>query len=163
MNTLDPALAQRLRAAWETVNNRWNQWALNYSRGQQFDLLRKLGVQSPDWADLAQALIVLLCGVALAGALWAWWDRHRQDPWQRLQQRVGQRLQALGVAVQPHHGPRERARQVRAALGGAGEALAQQLDALDHARYGGTAPLARGELRRWWAGFAQAARALPAR
>ena len=163
MNTLDPALAQRLRAAWETVNNRWNQWVLNYSRGQQFDLLRKLGVQSPDWADLAQALIVLLCGVALAGALWAWWDRHRQDPWQRLQQRVGQRLQALGVAVQPHHGPRERARQVRATLGAAGEALAQQLDALDRARYGGAAPLARGELRRWWAGFVQAARALPAR
>lgn len=163
MNTLDPALAQRLRAAWETVNNRWNQWVLNYSRGQQFDLLRKLGVQSPDWTDLAQTLITGLCALALGGALWAWWDRHRQDPWQRLQQRVGARLQALGVAVQPHHGPRERARRVRAALGAAGEALALQLEALDRARYGGDATPPRGELRRWWAGFAQAARALPPR
>jgi transglutaminase-like putative cysteine protease len=159
VNTLDPALAERLRAAWETVNNRWNQWVLNYSRGQQFDLLRRLGVESPDWTDLAQALIALLCGAALAGALWAWWDRHRQDPWQRLQARVGARLATLGVTVAAHHAPRERARLVRQHLGSAGEPLALALEALDRARYGGDAPLPRAEMRRWWSGFARTAAA----
>ncbi|MCE2908193.1 MAG: DUF3488 and transglutaminase-like domain-containing protein [Burkholderiaceae bacterium] len=159
VNTLDPALAERLRAAWETVNNRWNQWVLNYSRGQQFDLLRRLGVESPDWTDLAQALIALLCGAALAGALWAWWDRHRQDPWQRLQARVGARLATLGVTVAAHHPPRERARLVRRHLGSAGEPLSAALEALDRARYGGDAPLPRAALRRWWAGFARTAAA----
>jgi hypothetical protein len=162
VNSLNPALAQQLRAAWENVNNRWNQWVLNYSRGQQFDLLRSLGVGSPDWTDLASVLIALLCGGALAGAAWAWWDRHRQDPWQRLQQRVQAQLAALGVAVELHHGPRERAQRVRLALGPRGDALAAELEALDRARYGDAAAGSASALRAWWAGFARAAKATPA-
>jgi hypothetical protein len=128
---------------------------LSYSRGQQFDLLRELGVEAPSWQDLARALTLLLCAVALAGAAWAWWDRHRQDPWQRLQRRVQARLQALGVAVAPHHPPRERARRVRAALGPRGDGLAQALDQLDRQRYGAPGAWA---LRAWWPTFAAAAR-----
>ena len=161
--SLSPALGAQLRAAWETVNNRWNQWVLNYSRGQQFDLLRKLGFASPDWQDLATSLILLLCGAALAGAAWAWWDRRRQDPWQRLQTRVTARLQRLGVTVQLHQGPRERAAQVRAALGLRGEALAQQLDLLDRQRYGEPATSGMASWSAWWRGFARSANAVPQR
>ena len=46
LDTVNPALALRLRSAWEAVNNRWNQWVLNYSRGQQFDLLREPGLRA---------------------------------------------------------------------------------------------------------------------
>ena len=159
MNALDPELAHRLRAAWETMNQHWNQWVLSYSRGQQFDLLRKLGVQSPDWTQLVQALMALLCGAALAGALWARWDRRRQDPWVRLQVRVAARLAALGVAVGAHEAPRERARRVRAQLGPAGELLAAALEALDRERYGRDTALPPAALRQWWAAFAGAARA----
>ena len=157
MARFDPALAASLRGAWETLNNRWNQWVLNYARGQQFDLLRALGFEAPSWQDLASALITVLCTAALGGAGWAWWDRRRQDPWQRLQQRVLQRLQALGVAAQPHHGPRRRAQLVRQALGARGEALAAQLEALDHQRYG-SAHATPVPGRRWWREFATAAR-----
>lgn len=166
VNTLNPQLAAELRRLWETANNRWNQWVLNYSRGQQFDLLKRLGFEAPDWQDLASALIVLLCGAALGGALWAWWDRHHLDPWQRLHQRVQRRLAALGVPVLPHHGPLERARRVRQALGAAGEPLAAELERLDRQRYGGT-EAGRGLPARWWRGFAQqaarVARATPGR
>jgi protein-glutamine gamma-glutamyltransferase len=162
INTFNPQLAAQLRAAWETVNNRWNQWVLNYSRGQQFDLLKRLGFTAPSWQDLATTLITILCGAALAGAAWAWWDRRRQDPWQRLQSRVQKRLLALGVQVAPHHGPRERAARVRAQLGDAGRALAEQLEALDRQRYGGSAGSGRATLALWWAGFARCARQLPA-
>ncbi len=153
MRTLSPELAAQLRAAWESVNNRWNQWVLNYSRGQQFDLLKQLGWRSPSWQDLATTLILLLCAAALAGAGWAWWDRHRQDPWLRLQARVQRRLAALGVPVGPQHAPRTRAALVRAELGARGEALAQALEALDRARYGSAGPTPSAQLRRWWAGF----------
>ena len=152
VNALNPALATRLRNAWEGVNNRWNQWVLNYSRGQQFDLLRGLGFEAPSWQDLAQVLGALMgCG-ALAGAVWAWWDRRRQDPWQRLQRRVQQRLQALGVDVMAHHGPRERALRLRSALGAHGGEAAALLDDLDRERYassGRTAPPGRA----WWRRF----------
>ncbi len=152
VNSVAPALMDRLRRSWENVNNRWNQWVLNYGRGQQFDLLRNLGFDAPNWHDLLSTLILVLCGAALAGAGWAWWDRHRQDPWQRLQQRVLRRLQKLGVDVLPHHAPRERAARLRAALGPAGEAAAAELDALDRQRYGGGATH-WAEHARWWRRF----------
>ncbi|MDO9074095.1 MAG: transglutaminaseTgpA domain-containing protein [Rubrivivax sp.] len=156
VNSLDPALAERLRKAWETVNNRWNQWVLNYSRGQQFDLLRELGFEAPSWEDLAKLLVLVASAVALAGAGWAWWDRHRQEPWQRLQQRVLRRLQVLGVTVRPHHPPRERAARVRAALGPAGEDAARLLEELDRQRYAQAgSPLPR---HGWWRRFQAALR-----
>lgn len=161
MRNLSPELAAQLRAQWETINNRWNQWVLSYSRQQQFDLLQRLGVNSPSWQDLASLLIGLLCAASMAGAAWAWWDRRRQDPWQRLQRRVQARLQALGVDVQAHHAPRERAARVRAALGAAGTAAAAQLDALDLQRYGtaacaaGSGATAQHSHRRWWRQFRQ--------
>ena len=160
INSMNPALAEQLRKQWEGLNNRWNQWVLNYARGQQLDLLKALGVEAPSWQDLAMLLIVLLCCGALGGATWAWWDRRRQDPWQRLQQRVQGRLLALGVAVQAHHAPRARAALVRAALGARGEALADTLDALDAARYARAGPAAAPQ-RAWWQRFQAAARALP--
>ncbi len=160
LGNVSPALAARLRGLWEMVDNRWNQWVLNYSRGQQFDLLDKLGVKSPRWEDLAYLLIGLLCSVSLAGAGWALWDRHRQDPWQRLQLGVMTRLLALGVDVRPHDPPRTRADAVRAALGPAGDALARALERLDHQRYA-TQARTRPD-RRWWRQFlAEAARVPP--
>ncbi|MBK1688094.1 transglutaminase [Rubrivivax gelatinosus] len=155
IGAVNPALAAGLRQAWETLNNRWNQAVLNYSRQRQFDLLRALGVESPDWQDLARALVLLAAAAAAAGAGWALWDRHRQDPWQRLQARVQRALAVRGVEVGPQHGPRARAERVRAALGTAGEPLAAQLEALDRLRYGdGVVQPAR----RWWPGFAKALR-----
>ncbi len=155
LGSVSPQLLARLRSALEAANNRWNQWVMNYSRGQQFRLLESLGVDAPTWQDLALALITLLCAGSLAAAGWALWDRHRQDPWQRLQQRVLQRLAQLQVVVQPHEPPRTRALRVRQQLGESGEALAQQLEALDRSRYAqpGRAGFARG----WWTRFAELA------
>lgn len=158
-NTMNPALASQIRRAWELLDNRWNQWVMGYSRSTQFDLLKRLGVRQPDWADLARALVGLLAAAATAGALWAWWDRRRQDPWQRLQRRLIQRLQAVGVPARAHHPPRTLAVLVRQRHGDAGQALALALESLDRQRYapGGK----RLPDRRWWSGFRQAAARLP--
>jgi transglutaminase-like putative cysteine protease len=157
LDNVSPALAAELRALWETVNNRWNQYVLNYSRGQQFDLLRRLGFEAPSWNDLAFALLYLMSAAALAGALWALWDRYRQDPWARLQRRIQQRLAQLGVEVALHHPPRTRAQLVRQRLGERGTAVAAALEELDRERYGGS-----GVALRWWSRFeAAAAHAAP--
>ncbi|MFO1330614.1 MAG: DUF3488 and transglutaminase-like domain-containing protein [Rubrivivax sp.] len=155
LGSVSPAFAEQLRNAWEAVNNRWNQWVLNYARGQQLDLLRQLGFRSPDWSDLGYVLVALLSSASLAAAGWALWDRYRQDPWQRLQQRVADRLQSLGVTVARHEAPRTRAERVRATLGARGEELAALLDALDRSRYARAAPRVAG--RGWWRDFARAA------
>lgn len=162
LNTIDPDLADRLRRGWEAVENAWNQRVLNYSRGQQFDLLRSLGLKAPEGRDLASLLVLLLAAAALGGAAWAWWDRQRRDPWQRLEQRVRERLAALGVEVAPHEPPLTRAARVRQVLGARGDALASALDVLARSRYGPDArPSAAGGTA-WWRRFRQAAAAAAA-
>ena len=151
LRTMNPELLAQLRAGWEAVNNRWNQWVLNYSRTQQFDLLQSLGIRSPDWQSLGLALLGLLVTGALAGAGWALWDRHRQDPWQRLQAQVREALAPLGVPARPHDPPRRLATLVREQLGDRSDLLAYELDALDRARYG---PKARRKPDpTWWPRF----------
>jgi transglutaminase-like putative cysteine protease len=155
LGNVSPQLLAELRRWLEATNNRWNQWVMNYSRSQQFHLLEDLGVSAPTWHDLAYALIALLCAGSLGGAAWALWDRHRQDPWQRLQRRVLERLTQLHVPVHAHDPPRTRAQRVREHLGAAGEPLALQLEALDRARYAhpGRPRVVPG----WWRRFADAA------
>jgi len=136
LTSVSPALVAQLRAAWESIDNRWNQWVLNYSRGQQLDLLKNLGFSSPSWEDLALLLIGALSTLAGLGAGWAWWDRHRQDPWQRQARQVREALQRLGLPAQPHDTPRALAAQVQGRFGVRGQALATLLLALDAQRYG---------------------------
>ncbi|HJW10790.1 MAG TPA: DUF3488 and transglutaminase-like domain-containing protein, partial [Albitalea sp.] len=136
LGTVSPQLLAQLRSAWETLNNRWNQWVMNYSRGQQFDLLKSLGFDSPSWEDLSLLLIGTLSSMALAGAAWAWWDRHRVDPWVRQMERLRQALQPLGVAASAHDAPRTLAQRVRDRLGPAAGELVEVLDTIDRQRYG---------------------------
>ncbi len=136
LGTVSPALLARLRDGWEAINNRWNQWVLNYSRGQQFDLLERLGWRSPSWEDLALLLTATLSSLALAGAAWAWWDRHRVDPWTRQRAALLVALGRLGITAGHSDPPRALARKVRAHCGGEGEALAQLLERLEQQRFG---------------------------
>jgi transglutaminase-like putative cysteine protease len=157
LHAVNPQLMDSLRRSWERLNNRYNQWVLNYSRSDQYELLERMGVRSPTWEDLAYLIIGLASFAALGGAAWAWWDRKRQDPWQRLQSRVRRRLGALGVKCEPHEAPRTLAARVRAELGDAGTALAAELDALDRLRYGHRA-VSRPDPA-WWRGFVRMAAA----
>ncbi len=158
LTSVSPALAEQLRRTWELLDNRWNQWVMNYSRSRQFDLLEALGVSAPSWEDLTVTLIGLLSIVALAGAAWAWWDRHRQDPWQRLHRQIREALQPLGIQALPHHAPMALAREVRAQLGEAGSPLAQALEALDRSRYGHENRRLPGPA--WWRQFERDAQRL---
>ncbi len=154
LQSIDPSLLPNLRHYWETAQLRWNRWVVQYSRGQQFDLLKKLGVHTPTWEHLVYALIALLTGASLAGAVWAWIERRRRDPWERLQSDMREQLQHLGIEAQLHDAPRILARRVRTELGTQGEAVAQALDALDRHRYATTGT--RRPDPRWWPVFAKA-------
>ncbi len=136
LGSMSPQLLATLRTGWEAANNRWNQWVLSYSRGQQLNLLKHLGFGAPSWEDLALLLAVSLSTLALAGAGWAWWDRHRVDPWVRQQARLRKALHGLGMAAAEHEAPRTLAQRVQQTLGAAGEPLASLLQTLDAQRYG---------------------------
>lgn len=155
---VSPALWLTLRRGWEGVNNRWNQWVLNYSRGQQFELMRRLGWSSPDWQALAQLTAGVIVVLALMGMAWAQWDARRRDPWERQRARLIGTLRGLGLDVHAHMGPRSLADSLRSRHGERAEPLARLLEALDRQRYApGAQHLAP---QQWWRDFRRATDAL---
>ncbi|HYP85104.1 DUF3488 and transglutaminase-like domain-containing protein [Variovorax sp.] len=150
VNAVDPTLLQNMRAAWEAVNNRWNQWVLNYTQGRQLDLMRHLGFSAPSAQDLVLLLLALVIAASLGAALWTLWERHRQDPWLRLLARTRLRLLRAGLALPDTSTPREMAARVRAHFGAddrAAAALADWLLRLEAQRYAARPEATLGALR----------------
>jgi len=135
ITAISPGLSVNLRAAWDALNNSWNQWVLNYTQSKQLDLLKNLGFDSPSWEDLSYVLLGLVVVVALAGALWTLWERSQHDPWLRLLGRVRRRLRKAGLDLPAAAGPRQIATAVTARFGPAGRALADWLLRLEAQRY----------------------------
>lgn len=137
MVALSPALGQQLRAMWDMVNNRWNQWVLNYSQERQFDLLKNIGFNAPSWEDLAYILIGLVVVVSAAGGLWTLWERRQHDPWLRLLHRVHRRMATLGCHTTPATTPRQLAQWLHTHYAQAAEtpAVMQWLNTFEAWRY----------------------------
>jgi protein-glutamine gamma-glutamyltransferase len=135
LGTVDPRLALNLRAAWDALNNSWNQWVLNYTQSKQLDLLKKLGFESPSWEDLSYVLIGIIVFVALCGAAWTLWERRQHDPWLRLLARVRKRLGDEGLELPPAAPPRQIAQLVTARFGQTAQGLADWLLKLEMQRY----------------------------
>ncbi|MGN6526294.1 MAG: transglutaminaseTgpA domain-containing protein [Burkholderiaceae bacterium] len=139
LDAVSPDLVDRMRRWREAVEFRWNQWVLGYNRGAQFDLLRKLGVGSPDTDDLGRVLIIVVTGAALFGAGAAWLDARRRTPGQRFARRLAAALAPLashGVAIAAHESPGAVAATLRRRFGEDAHALAALLDGLERQRYG---------------------------
>ncbi len=144
---LSPDAAQRLRALWEAANNRWNQWVLNYTQERQYDLLRQLGFDSPDWQDLAAVIAGLIVASALGGAAWTLWERLQHDPWLRLLALARARLARAGLDLPEHTPPRTLAAQALAHFGPQAQAVADWLLRLEHLRYAPSPTDPRATLR----------------
>ena len=127
IGTLSPTLLAQWRAGWDAVNNRWNQWVLNYTQAKQFDLIKNLGFANPSFEDLGKLLASLMVLAAVAGMAWARWERSQHDPWVRLLERARRRLAQAGVAAPPQAPPRALARAV-----GSSELPAPLIGALQH-------------------------------
>ncbi|MDR7148382.1 transglutaminase-like putative cysteine protease [Hydrogenophaga palleronii] len=145
---LNPSLATQLRDFWEAVNNRWNQWILNYTQGRQLELLKNLGFDSPRWTDLAYVLLGVIVLVSLAGAAWTLWERQQHDPWLRLLQQARHQLDKLGLSQTEHLPPRALATLVEQRFA-AEEAtpLKQWLLKLEAQRYSKSSTHSLGTLR----------------
>ena len=148
IGTVNPNLAASLRAAWEAMNNSWNQWVLNYTQSKQLNLLKNLGFQSPSWEDLSYVLIGIVVLASLVGALWTLWERTQHDPWLRLHARVRQQLERAGVPVGPASPPRQMAAAVRQRFGPAAAAVHDWLLKLEAQRYAPNAGASLATLKR---------------
>lgn len=135
LGALSPGMVQQMRAVWEAVNNRWNQWVLNYTQSRQMDLLKALGFESPSWQDLTTVMGMLIVAAALGGMGWSLWERSQHDPWLRLMARTRQRLARAGLPLPDTLPPRAMAAQVQARFGPRAQAVADWLLRLEQLRY----------------------------
>jgi transglutaminase-like putative cysteine protease len=130
----------QLRAAWDAVNNAWNQKILNYSETTQLNILKNLGFSSPSWADLSYVLIAIIVAASLIGIAWTTWDKRQHDPWLRLLASVQSRLAktgSLGLTTSANISPRELALAAVNHYGDSAKPLALWLIQLEELRYRG--------------------------
>jgi transglutaminase-like putative cysteine protease len=147
IGAMSPTLAQNIRAAWEAVNNGWNQWVLNYTQSRQLNLLKNIGFEAPSLEDLAYVLLYLLVGASLAGALWTLWERSRHDPWLRLLGQARARLAKAGLQLPDTAPPRQMAQAADARFGPAAQAVRDWLLKLEAQRYAPATPGSLSALR----------------
>jgi transglutaminase-like putative cysteine protease len=69
LGDMDPETLQRMRATWEAIDHRWNEWVLQYSNDDQMQLLRDLGWDTPNWETLGRILALAMAALALGSAL----------------------------------------------------------------------------------------------
>jgi protein-glutamine gamma-glutamyltransferase len=128
-------LITQMRAAWEAVNNSWNQWVLNYSQAKQLDLLKNLGFKSPSWEDLGKVLAGIVALIGLIGAAFTFWERHHQDPWLRQLGKARKQLANAGLPSKESTPPRTLASLALAKFGEDARGLHDWLLQLDALRY----------------------------
>ncbi|GAO72063.1 MULTISPECIES: DUF3488 and transglutaminase-like domain-containing protein [unclassified Comamonas] len=112
-NFVDTGTLEKLRAVWEAVNNRWNQWVINYTQSRQLNLLQSLGFESPSWTDLLRLLAGSLSALALLWLIWARATRPQRDGWSQLMHAARLRLQRAGIASGASDSARSLSRRVQ--------------------------------------------------
>ncbi len=135
LGTLSPDMLNAMRAAWDAVNNRWNQWVLNYGKGQQFDLLKNLGFDTPSWTDLGYVIAALISILSLIATGWAMWERRQHDPWLRLLGQARHRLDKLGLPTPTHLTPRQIGQAATEQFGPSAKSLCNWLLDMERLRY----------------------------
>lgn len=140
LERFSPAVWPAVRGLWERMDNRWQQLILNYSRQDQFDLLKRMGVAQPDWIALGRAGALVIGVIALGSAGLIVWQRRPHDAWSRQRAAVLSMLRGLGLPSAAHESPLRWAEQVRQHFGTPGHELAALLMSLEQSRYAPEAP-----------------------
>ena len=98
-------LLRRLRFSWDTMNNVWNQWVVDYSDVRQQRFLSRLGIDIKDWRSLAGAMLIV-GGIAFAVSVW-WLARAPRvhDPAHRYYLAFCAKLKRRGLVRAEHEAP----------------------------------------------------------
>ena len=138
LSTLSPGLLAQMRQFWDAVNNAWTQRVLNYTQGEQLNLLKKLGFDAPDWRDLTRLLAGVMAVGALLIAAATLIKRRQRDPWLRLLHTAAGQWHEVHVPTPLPVSPRRLAAAIAACDDipeAARQAWADWLNAMERQRY----------------------------
>lgn len=132
---ISPDMMQRMRANWEALNHRWNDWVLGYTTSQQTEVLRSLGLDELSPAK-ASAWLAGLSGLIVAAMGLQRWHRQRiADPWLRLMAQAQRKLHGLGINGTASTGNRALAAAAQAQWGDESQPLQRWLLQMEQWRY----------------------------
>ncbi|RGE39968.1 DUF3488 domain-containing protein [Comamonas testosteroni] len=148
-NFVDVSTLEKLRAVWEAVNNRWNQWVINYTQSRQLNLLQNLGFESPSWTDLLRLLAGSLSTMALLWLIWSRATRSKRDGWSLLMDDARSRLQRAGIDSSASTSARNLASRVQSqwAANTAAKALSDWLLDMERLRYAAAKDITESDLK----------------
>ena len=111
---LDSAWLTQLKLAWDTFNNRWNQWVLGYGQERQYDFLSRLGLEMASWKELAVGLAVGVGALLLAFSVFMLRrpKTGTADPAAVFYRRFCSKLARAGIVRKPGEGPLDFSRRV---------------------------------------------------
>lgn len=99
-------LLQRMRFAWDSLANNWNQWVLGYGPDRQRQFLSRAGIHDADWRMLASLLLIAAALVACVLLLYMLRRQSRiSDPAQRAYLQFCAKLARRGVPRSMAEGP----------------------------------------------------------
>ena len=128
-------LLLHLRANWEAINHRWNDWVLNYSSQNQSQVLRHMGLTRWDAAKAALWLAAIVALVLAGYAIVRWRQRHIPDPWLRLMHQARSQLARAGITHAHSLGHQALAAAAQAQWGDESVQLQQWLQQMEQWRY----------------------------
>jgi transglutaminase-like putative cysteine protease len=110
------AWLDRVRFDWEAVSNRWNQLVLNYSPDRQRETLERLGMKTPDWRDMAIAMVTGVGLICLVVTGWMLRAVREHDPVERAWRAFCKRLARAGAPRESFEGPLDYGKRAAALL-----------------------------------------------
>jgi len=107
---------RQTRMAWDTVNLAWFRWTTGYDIDKQLNLLKQLGIRTPDWIGLILGLFAGVAIFVLAMVISLRRSERDRDPLLAIYQKFEKKLAELSLIKAPSEGPVDFARRVIAEL-----------------------------------------------
>lgn len=112
-----PGFARRIWSEvalhWDNINSSWNRWVMAYGPKAQLELLRLVGISTPDWVNVVAGMILAILLLMFATAVFLMLrTRRRIDPVIKLYQLFCKKLEKAGLERSPSEGPADYARRV---------------------------------------------------
>ncbi len=101
-------LLKNIQLMWDSVNNQWNNWILDYNDKSQQKLLQSLGLKW-NWQDMIIAIMVLSSLLFAGVFIYLIWQSRQKvvDPALILYQQFIQKCKAKGLNYQSDEGPED--------------------------------------------------------
>ncbi|MBI3711769.1 MAG: DUF3488 domain-containing transglutaminase family protein [Burkholderiales bacterium] len=114
---------KNLAMQWSAINNRWNQWVLNYNQEKQTSLFQKLGLDHLDWEKTLLTLFGVGLIVLATLSLPLLGNKAQLAAHDQLYSRLCRKMARQGYAKQIHEGPLAYAQRLETHLDAAQIAL----------------------------------------